>query len=91
MRTLRCRKLIDEVLMQLVYKLFLGIVALLAVLLMFGGSGGGSSEKATARRAIDLCWENQRRKSLTPSEARFIAGTCEKMESDFRQRWGHAP
>lgn len=95
MRTLRCRNLTNGVFMQFGFKLLLGAVALIAVLLMFGkdgsGSGGGSSEKATARRAIDLCWEDQRRKSLPPDQARFIAGACEKMESNFRQRFGHSP
>ncbi len=81
--------------MQMVFKMLLGAAALIAALLMFGGSGvgagGGSSEKDIARRAVSLCWQDQSRKSLTPGEARFIAGACEKMESDFRQRWGHSP
>lgn len=43
--------------------------------------------KSRLRRAIDLCWEEQSRKSLPPEQARFIAGACEKMESDFRSTY----
>lgn len=50
-----------------------------------------SEAKAHARRAIDLCWSEQARKSITPGEARFIAGACEKMERDFRSKWGVNP
>jgi hypothetical protein len=45
-------------------------------------------EKSNNRDAIALCWENQAKKSNTPEEARFIAGACEKMESDFYKKYG---
>jgi len=44
-------------------------------------------EKQSRREAISACWEEQKRKSLDPSLQRFIAGACEKMESDFRQKF----
>lgn len=44
-----------------------------------------------ARAAIKLCWEEQGRKSLTPAEARFIAGSCEMMERDFEAKFGVKP
>lgn len=34
--------------------------------------------------AIDLCWQEQAKKSNTPDQARFIAGACEKMEADAK-------
>lgn len=42
-------------------------------------------------KAIELCWEEQSRKSITPGEARFIAGACEKMERDYKAKWGRNP
>lgn len=49
------------------------------------------SEKARARDAIDLCWKEQSRKSLDPGSARFVAGACELMEDQFRQKYGVNP
>ena len=48
-------------------------------------------EKSDARAAISTCWDTQTAKSNTPSDARFIAGTCEKMERDFTAKYGHTP
>ena len=47
--------------------------------------------KYQARESISTCWNEQKRQSMTPSEARFIAGACEKMERDFRTKYGHSP
>lgn len=43
--------------------------------------------RSDARWAIKLCWEDQAKKSNTPSQARFIAGACEMMESDFKKKY----
>lgn len=43
------------------------------------------------RRAIELCWKEQARKSLTPADQRFIARACETMESDFKTKWRREP
>lgn len=51
----------------------------------------GAEEKSRLRRSIDLCWDEQKRKSLDPGTARFVASTCEMMENDFRAKYGHAP
>jgi len=50
-----------------------------------------SNARALERRAIEVCWEEQARKSLTPGEQRFIAGACERMESEFQQKHGRKP
>lgn len=50
-----------------------------------------SQEKARARDAIALCWQDQGRKSLTGSEQRFIAGACEMMESSYTRKYGARP
>lgn len=47
--------------------------------------------KNEARNGIAACWKDQARKSLDPATARFVAGTCEKMESDFFTQWGYKP
>ncbi len=39
------------------------------------------------RGAIELCWKEQQRKSLDPATARFVASTCERMESEFRIKY----
>lgn len=44
-----------------------------------------------ARAAIKMCWEEQRRASHAPAEARFAAGACEMMERDFEGRYGVRP
>lgn len=47
--------------------------------------------KAKLRHGIELCWQEQQRKSLTPDVQRFIAGACEKMERDFEDRFHVRP
>jgi hypothetical protein len=46
---------------------------------------------ASARRAIELCWSDQGKKSLAHGSAQSIAGICENLESDFRAKWGRTP
>lgn len=46
---------------------------------------------AKAGRAIDFCWEEQKRKSFSAGAQRFVAGTCEKMETEYTQKYGHRP
>lgn len=70
---------------------FAGLFAALVVLGMVVGSTPEGKEKAQKRAAIDMCWDEQKRKSLAPGSQRFIAGTCEMMENDFAQRFGHRP
>lgn len=69
----------------------LGVVVLVALIAVNRPSTPEEAERSNRRRAIELCWEGQARKSLTPAEARFIAGACEKMEADYRQLYGRAP
>lgn len=48
-------------------------------------------EKDLRRRAIELCWKDQGRKSLDPSVQRFVAGACERMEAEFQERFHASP
>lgn len=48
-------------------------------------------ERSAERMAIELCWKDQARKSLDASTARFIAGACEMMESDFKAKHRLSP
>lgn len=47
--------------------------------------------KQRARYTISLCWDEQKKKSHDPATARFIASSCEMMESDFRNKYNHNP
>jgi predicted amidophosphoribosyltransferase len=74
---------------------WLGAIAFVFVGLFVLGLVVGSSPEAEARmkdeRAIELCWNEQKRPSLEPEEARFVAAACEKMEADYRVKHGRNP
>lgn len=59
--------------------------------LLFGALQPSDPAKASARSAIELCWDQQSRKSIDPGTARYAAGLCEQMESDFRRKYGVNP
>lgn len=71
----------------------------LAVFLVVGFFGVGfaglstpeGQEKANARRTIEACWDDQKKKSLDPSTQRFVAGVCEGLEDKFVAKHGHRP
>lgn len=72
-------------------KYWVGVpVALIAAFLAFGAAFG-DEEKAKARGVIDLCWKDQKRPSVDPATARFIASTCERLEDEFKKKYGHRP
>lgn len=48
-------------------------------------------EMAQQRSAVKLCWEEQARKSNSVGSAQFIAGACERMETEFEKKYGHKP
>lgn len=54
-------------------------------------SGEEKDTKVKDRYAITYCWEQYERKSLTDEEKRFIAGSCEKMEAKFEDKYGTKP
>lgn len=58
---------------------------------MIDATSWGPDEKSEKRAAIRICWEEQRRKSLTPGEVLSIASACERMEREFLQRFGVRP
>lgn len=66
-------------------------VGLFLLLLVIGALSGPPSERQTAQLAIELCWKEQSKKSLDPGSQRFIAGSCEMMEREFRAKYGAAP
>lgn len=76
-------------------KWVLGVpVGLFVVVIVFGSLKANTPEgqaKARARDAIDLCWSEQKRKSLAPGESQFVAAACERMESDFLSKYGVRP
>lgn len=78
-----------------IWKWIFGVPVAGFVLVMLIGSCAGNTpdgkERAASRQAIDYCWSQQSRKSLDPSTARFAASACERMESDFKSKWGYSP
>lgn len=42
-----------------------------------------ADQRVDDRRRIAQCWADYERKSLDPSEKRFVASVCEKLERDF--------
>lgn len=44
------------------------------------GNTPEATERASANKAVELCWADYERKSLDPATKRFIAGACEKLE-----------
>lgn len=78
-----------------VWKWLVGVPVGGFILMMIVGSCAGNSpegkERQASRDAISYCWGQQSKKSLDPSAARFAASACEKMESDYRAKWGRNP
>ncbi len=78
-----------------IWKWIIGVpVAGFLALFVYGAyvtSTPDGRERSNERAAIDLCWSEQSRKSNTSGGARFIAGACERMERDFREKWGVNP
>lgn len=83
-------------------KLRMGFFAksLIVVSVLFGvvvliGLGLGSSPegqaRASERSAIELCWKEQGRKSFDAGTSQFVAGACEMMERNFRNKWNREP
>lgn len=72
-----------------------GVPVGLFVLTMIAGSIRANSpegrQRSMERRAIELCWDEQKRKSLEPGTQRFVAGACERMEEEFRRQHGTSP
>lgn len=72
----------------------IAVGALIALFFLIGVLSSNSPEgqaKAQKRASIDLCWQDQGRKSLDPGTARFVAGACERLESDFVREFGVRP
>lgn len=60
-------------------------------LMLIGALSGAGGPASQDRRAISLCWEEQRRPSLSPGAAQFAAGACERMEAEYRRKYGRSP
>ncbi|MFM0226129.1 hypothetical protein [Paraburkholderia dipogonis] len=65
-------------------------VAFLGFLAFIGSNlSPEEQERQRAGAAIDYCDKQTERKSLSPSEIRFIAAACEKLRGDYRAKYGH--
>ena len=67
-----------------------GFVLMMVIGTMHNNTPEGRAT-SDGRMAISLCWQEQGKKSLPPDQARFIAGACEKMERDFREKYNATP
>lgn len=74
-------------------KWVLGVpAALLAAFLLFGALQPDNPEKTQARRAHAQCLDELASADRARNGASgFIAGTCERMRRDFRERYGVDP
>jgi hypothetical protein len=74
-------------------KILIGLTVVLGVLVVLFLIGKNIKDDGSgdARMVIKLCWEDQGKKSNTPAHARFIAGMCETMESDFKKKYRMNP
>lgn len=77
--------------MWLTLKVIAGLVVAFVLWALIRTPSPDEQAQSSQRRAIELCWSDQQRKSLPPDQARFIAGACESMEAQYRTRWGRAP
>lgn len=69
-------------------------LGLFVAVMIFGSIASNSpegQERSRDRQAIESCWDQQKRKSLDPATARFVAATCERLESDFRTKHQRNP
>ena len=67
------------------------LLGLFVAFIAFGmvvGSTPEAQERSKNRYAIEYCWSEQKKPSVEPEAARFMAGACEKMEAEFRQKYG---
>jgi Tfp pilus assembly protein PilO len=76
-------------------KYLLLLVAVLA-LVFFGYGFYASStpegkEKIRERDAIKLCWKDHKEKDFDASVKQFIRQACQKMESDYRNKYHSSP
>lgn len=71
-----------------------GPLGLVVAFLAFGAIVGSSPDamaKSEDRERIDYCWGETKDPTFDAGLSRFVAGACQKMESDFVAKWGHKP
>jgi hypothetical protein len=67
------------------------IFALALVCLAGCSQSPDAQARSRQRDVIRRCWDEQEKKSLSPELARFVAGTCEKLEANYRTKWNREP
>lgn len=78
-----------------IWKWVLGVPFALFTFIMVVGAFLSGTPKAEARlkdrEVIKGCWDIQSKKSLDPAMARLTVGACERMEDEFKAKYGHNP
>ncbi|GEM_PF-1743372 len=75
----------------IVVLLVLGAIFVAILMVMNPEDPAVREERWRKKDAIELCWKEYERKSLDPATKRFVASACEKMEKDFRDKYGQEP
>lgn len=68
-----------------------GLFGAILIFSVMGRNSGQAEPEAALRGGIALCWKDYERKSLSASDKQFVASTCERMERDYRQKYGREP
>jgi glutamate synthase domain-containing protein 3 len=58
---------------------------------IYQGQSPENLAKQRKRDMIELCWQDQAKKSNDPATARLLAGMCENFESDFVKEYHVKP
>ena len=77
--------------MKLALKVLGAALLVFAAVAIYQSSKPEFKEQMLRKDAIELCWQEQGRKSLTPAAGRTMAGTCEYMEAEYRKQYGVDP
>lgn len=69
------------------------LVPAIALLVWALGKNWSPQDEARwkAEEAIDSCWKEHERKSLSPEAKRLMALSCERLENGYRERYGSNP
>ncbi|MBC3456316.1 hypothetical protein [Pseudomonas mosselii] len=75
-------------------KAMIGILVVVIAFFSFGAYKAGTPEgreKSRARQAIEICRDRESTYRGSDGAREIISGACEKLESDFRAKFGVSP
>lgn len=78
----------------MIWKIILGLLLAFAAMLIWGTIAKNNpewDEKKRAKNAIELCRESQQKGAGDASALSIIIPACEKLETDFKVKYGRNP